>query len=123
MQVNGRWGISGALLPFGPDASAELIANIARLEAEAEVPDRDALHLVHEMLTCEYRKALDQPVPMLGDRTPRALASTKAGKVKVAEWLKYLENGSAKARPMDDPMATFEFTWMWEELGVADLRK
>jgi hypothetical protein len=73
--------------------------------------------------TREYTKAFDQPVQMLGDRTPRALAGTKAGRVKVVEWLKYLENGSAKSRARDDPMASFEFTWMWEQLGVADLRK
>lgn len=70
-----------------------------------------------------YSQALDQPVPMLGDRTPRALARTKAGRVKVAEWLKYLENGSVKSRAADDPMASFDFTWMWQELGVADLRQ
>lgn len=295
VQVNGRWGISGALLPFGPDASTELIASIARLEADAEVSDRDALlgssaplftgvwlldaldmqaaaglpelvnadgedvvfhrivfslakganrqtvtqmldaavwlepasdsfwnwlapkagarkpgkgkqaisttmddgtpvfanvemkgrqlvvevnsaeraevakaamaewlgerigtplteirtlaqmladdaghneqdegpdlppgeveRVVHEMLAREYGKALDQPVPMLGDRTPRALARTKAGRPKVAEWLKYLENGSAKSRETGDPMATFDFAWMWQELGIAELRK
>ena len=53
----------------------------------------------------------------------RALARTKAGRSKVAEWLKYLENGSAKSRAMDDPMATFDSTWMWHELGIADLRR
>lgn len=41
----------------------------------------------------------------------------------MAEWLKYLENGSAKSRETGDPMATFDFTWMWQELGMADLRK
>ncbi|MCB4862953.1 hypothetical protein K7W03_25555 [Sphingobium sp. PNB] len=88
-----------------------------------QLPPEETERVVHEMLTREYTKALDQPVPMLGDRTPRALARTKAGRVKVAEWLRYLENGSAKSRAADDPMATFDFTWMWEQLGVADLRK
>ena len=55
--------------------------------------------------------------------TGLALARTKAGRSKVAEWLKYLENGSAKSRETGDPMATFDFTWMWQELGMADLRK
>ena len=88
-----------------------------------QLPPDEMKRLVHEMLAREYSQALDQPVPMLGDRTPRALACTKAGRVKVAEWLKYLENGSAKLGVTDDPMATFDFTWMWEQLGVADLRK
>ena len=60
---------------------------------------------------------------MLGDRTPRVLARSKAGGVKVADWLKHFENGSAKSRSADDPMASFDFTWMWQELGVADLRR
>ena len=88
-----------------------------------DLPPEEIERVVHEMLAREYAKALDHPVPMLRDRTPRALARTKAGRSKVAEWLKYLENGSAKSRETGDPMATFDFTWMWQELGMADLRK
>jgi hypothetical protein len=73
------------------------------------------------MLTREYARTLDEPVPALGNKTPRALARTKAGRSKVADWLKYLENGSAKSGAAD-PMASYDFTWMWKELGLADLR-
>jgi hypothetical protein len=45
-----------------------------------------------------------------------------AGGLKVAEWLKYLEMGSASIKP-DDPMATYDFAWMWKELKVEDLRR
>jgi hypothetical protein len=51
---------------------------------------------------------------------PRALARTKAGRTKVADWLKYLENGAAKAGA-GDPMASYDFTWMWNELALGDL--
>ena len=52
---------------------------------------------VHDMLDRQYRTLLDEPVPMLGNTSPRAAAETKAGRVRVAEWLKYLERefGSA----------------------------
>ena len=60
---------------------------------------------------------------MLDDMLALHLDPVCEARVKVAEWLKYLENGSAKSRAADDPMATFDFTWMWEQLGVADLRK
>ncbi|MDP3673837.1 MAG: hypothetical protein Q8R44_01890 [Novosphingobium sp.] len=105
---------------------AQMLADDAARDGAGEdpqIPPEEMKRLVHEMLTREYSQALDQPVPMLGDRTPRVLARTKAGRVKVAEWLKYLENGSAKSRAADDPMASFDFTWMWQELGVADLRR
>src|SRR3546814_1382959 len=61
--------------------------------------------IVHAMLTREYIKVLDEPVPMLGDKSPRQLVKTKAGRTKVAEWLKILENGAARAK--NDPMATY----------------
>ena len=105
---------------------AQMLADDAARDGAGEdpqIPPEEMERLVHEMLTREYSQALDQPVPMLGDRTPRALSGTNAGRVKVAEWLKYLENGSAKSRSVDDPMASFDFTWMWQELGVADLRR
>lgn len=105
---------------------AQMLADDAGRTEHDEGPDlpvEEIERVVHEMLAREYRKALDQPVPMLGDRTPRVLARTKAGRPRVAEWLKYLENGSAKSRETGDPMATFDFTWIWQELGIADLRK
>ena len=42
--------------------------------------------------------------------------------LKVADWLKYIENGAAKSGTAD-PMGTYDFTWMWEELGLSDLRR
>src|SRR3546814_2412678 len=78
--------------------------------------------IVHDMLTREYTKTLDEPVPALSHKTPRVLACTKAGRVKVADWLKYIENGAAKSGTAD-PMGTYDFTWMWEELGLSDLRR
>ena len=105
---------------------AQMLADDAARDGVGEdphIPPEEIERLVHEMLIREYTQALDQPVPMLGDRTPRALSGTKAGRSKVADWLKYLENGSAKSRGADDPMANFDFTWMWQELGVADLRR
>ncbi|OZA72826.1 MAG: hypothetical protein B7X78_00160 [Sphingomonadales bacterium 39-62-4] len=87
---------------------------------EPEIPPEEMERIVHALLTREYTKALDEPVPMLGDKSPRQLVKTKAGRTKVAEWLKILENGAARAK--NDPMATYSFIWMWEELGIAELR-
>ena len=91
-------------------------------EEPLDIPSDERERIVHEMLTREYTKTLDEAVPALGNKTPRALARTKAGRAKVADWLKYIENGAAKSGT-GEPMATYDFTWMWQELGLIDFRR
>jgi hypothetical protein len=45
----------------------------------------------------------------------------KAGRKKVAMWLKYLE--SPNQRDSSNPMASYDFGCKWKELGVDDLRR
>ncbi|HEY3780174.1 MAG TPA: hypothetical protein VGL56_03755 [Fimbriimonadaceae bacterium] len=94
------------------------LANIgAKLDDHPEI--RKAME---EQLTRHYRQTLSEKVPMLGDKTPEQLVKTAAGRKEVVEWLKFLENASAKAFG-NDIASRYDFTWMWEELGIADLRK
>jgi len=79
--------------------------------------------IVHATLDRHYRGLLDEPIPMLGDLSPRAAATTAKGREKVAAWLKMLENYSAKLTDRNGPMATYDVTWLWSELGVSDLRR
>jgi hypothetical protein len=58
---------------------------------------------------------------MLGGKSPRQAVRSKAGRQKVVEWLKYLENASQR-RARDGTMPAYDFGWMWEKLGIADLR-
>ena len=39
-----------------------------------------------------------------------------------AAWLKFMENGMAKAAPAGTG-ESHDLTWMWEELGIAALRR
>jgi hypothetical protein len=48
-------------------------------EEPLDIPPNEMERIVHEMLTREYTKTLDEAVPALGNKTPRALARTKAG--------------------------------------------
>ena len=48
-------------------------------EEPLDIPSDERERIVHEMLTREYTKTLDEAVPALGNKTPRALARTKAG--------------------------------------------
>jgi hypothetical protein len=59
---------------------------------------------------------------MLGNLTPRAAARTKSGREKLAVWLKHLENRSRQPHATD-PMATYDFAWLWRELKVENLRR
>lgn len=76
---------------------------------------------LHALLDRQYRKTLSEPVPMLGGKTPRQAARSAKGRVALANWLKDLERTSARLPP-DDPVREYDFGWMWQELGVADLR-
>ena len=69
----------------------------------------------------QYRALLEQPVPMLGNLTPRSATRTKSGREKLAVWLKHLENRSRQP-VATDPMTTYDFAWLWPELNVEDLR-
>jgi hypothetical protein len=60
---------------------------------------------------------------MLGDVSPRAAAKTKKGREKLVAWLKFLENQTGRHRDHGDPMGSYDFSWMWTELGVANLRR
>jgi hypothetical protein len=59
---------------------------------------------------------------MLGDVSPRKAAKTKKGREKLVAWLKLIENSNAGQDP-GSPMAAYDFGWMWEELGIAHLRR
>ncbi|WP_201842647.1 hypothetical protein [Microvirga zambiensis] len=89
----------------------------------SDLPAELQAELVHGALTDHYRKTLDEPIPALGNLSPRAAAKTAAGRRKVAAWLKHLENQSKSGRPPGDPMARYDFTWLWRELGLEKLRR
>lgn len=93
------------------------------LDDDTEIPPEIAASLVHRLLDGQYRRTLDEPVPMLGGLSPRAAAASETDRFKVADWLKYLENQSGKTRDPTDPMASYDFAWMWKELGIENLRR
>ncbi|MBL6081502.1 hypothetical protein JMJ56_26280 [Belnapia sp. T18] len=82
----------------------------------------DERALLRQTLDDHYRHILDQPIPALGGKSPRMAAKTPKGREKVVAWLKMLENHAAK-RPAGDPVGGYDFGWMWQELGVEELRQ
>jgi hypothetical protein len=86
------------------------------------LPPDEERRLIHAQLDTHYRQQLDEPVPALGNTSPRKAAKTAKGREKVAAWLKLIENHSAR-QGAGDPMSDYDLTWMWEALGITALRK
>jgi hypothetical protein len=78
--------------------------------------------LIHDAMDQHYRAQLNQPIPALGNISPRKASKSVKGKRKLENWLKRLENHNARS-DTDDPMASYNTIWLWEELGISHLRK
>ncbi len=77
---------------------------------------------VHAALDQHYRRQLDEPVPVLGNISPRRAARSAKGREKLVAWLKLLENHATRHEPAE-PMASYDLSWIWRELDIAELRK
>jgi len=64
---------------------------------------------------------LDEPIPVLDNKTPRQCARSKKGRDKVIEWLKHLENHELR-RTAGQGQAPYNSSWMWEELKLTRYR-
>ncbi|GCE84570.1 hypothetical protein [Komagataeibacter diospyri] len=90
---------------------------------DLQIPPEEEARIIGQMLERHYRQVLDEPVPALGNVTPREAARTASGRKKVAAWLKDIENTTARARKDDGAGVAYDFGWMWHELGITMLRK
>ena len=91
-------------------------------EDALRLPPDEERRIIHQGLTDHYRRTLDEPIPGLGNQSPRKAAKTGKGREKVIGWLKMLENHSAQ-QGRDDPVGSYDFTWIWKELGLGDERR
>jgi hypothetical protein len=64
-----------------------------------------------------YRNWLDEPVPALGNRTPRYAACLKTVRPKLIALLKDFESHAERQRRSGQ--IACDFTWMWRELGLS----
>jgi hypothetical protein len=69
--------------------------------------------IIHDGLDRHYRDLLDQPIPVLGNKSPRAAVKTAKGRARVVDWLKTLENHTVKFAGSNDEGATYNFNWLW----------
>ncbi|MCZ6626010.1 MAG: hypothetical protein O7B35_17570, partial [Deltaproteobacteria bacterium] len=82
-----------------------------------EIPADLQAKIVGEYYERHYRKWLDEPVPALGNRTPRHAARLKTVQPKLVALLKDFENQAERQRRAGSP--AYDFSWMWVELGLS----
>lgn len=90
-------------------------ADEAPPDASPAGPEIEAV--LRQFKDAHYRRVLDEPVPMLGDRTPRECARTKSGRARLTRWLKEIENGERHGAAASGQPA-YDVTWIWQELGL-----
>jgi hypothetical protein len=101
----------------------QMLASARAEPQQLDIPEEESCATVHDYLDRHYRDVLDQPVPMLGGKSPRAAVRTESGRIKVAGWLKMMENSTAKAAEHNSALAIYDFGWLWNELGIDELRR
>jgi hypothetical protein len=117
-----------AMLAAAPPAEIQTVERLKAAphrkpdETAAAIPPEVQEKLVHEALDQHYRASLDGPTPMLGNVSPRAATRAPRGREDIVAWLEHLENRSRHTMDRNDPMATYDFTWMWREMNVEHLR-
>ena len=84
--------------------------------AEPGVPPEEAARFLREYKDAHYQRWLDEPVPLLGGRTPRKAARTTAGRAKLDELLKIYEVGEARGQHAGQ--TPYDFSWLRRELGL-----
>ena len=77
--------------------------------------------IIHNTLDQHYRRCLDEPVPALGNKTPRQCGRSKIGREKVIDWLKRLENNEQR-RAAETGQEPYDSSWMWDELKLTSLK-
>lgn len=91
--------------------------------AKLDLSEEQQRSIIHDSMDRHYRNLIDQPIPILGNKSPRAAAKTAKGRAKVVDWLKTLENRTAKSGGHNPEMGSYSFSWLWTELGLNDLRR
>lgn len=87
-----------------------------RADAPNSLPPDVEAELLHTYYEDHYRAWVDQPVPALDNLTPRQAAGDRRRRPKLIGLLKEFENRAAHDARAGRP--SYDFTWMWGELGL-----
>jgi tetratricopeptide (TPR) repeat protein len=85
-------------------------------EERSELPPEIEARLLGQTLHRHFKSWLDERIPALEGRTPRAAARDLRLRPKVIQLLREIENHQDQARQQGK--AWYDITWLWEELGI-----
>lgn len=81
-----------------------------------DIPPEVLAELLGRFYEEHYHKWVDQPLPALGNRTPRYAARLKTVRPKLIALLKDMESRAERDRRAGRP--AYDISWMWQELGL-----
>jgi len=85
--------------------------------AKEEIPPEVANRLINEYMGNFYANWTEEPIPALGNKTPRAAIETEQGRGAVVDLLKSYEHQEAR-RVRDQGGEPFDFRFLWQRLGL-----
>ena len=89
---------------------------------EPPLPPEEMAAVLHDTLDRHYRDVISQPLPILGGKSPMQAVRSKTGRQQVAQWLKGMENSTARLTERQG-IPPYDSSWMWEALKITDLRQ
>ncbi|MFQ5564717.1 MAG: hypothetical protein ACE5FO_14245 [Parvularculaceae bacterium] len=88
----------------------------------ADIPLAERRDLMQRYFEGHYARMLDEPIPAIGNISPRDAAKSEKTRLKAVHWLKSVENNHARMAA-NDPAQQYDCRWMWDELGLAAYRQ
>ena len=90
--------------------------------ADDDVPPEVAAHVLRQFYDQHYREWIGMPLPALAGLSPKEAVRSKRGEDDVVALLKTVENMEAR-RSIAADAPPYDFSWLWEELGIAARRR
>ena len=101
--------------PTSPKALEE--ARRAPKLTKPDIPPEELALVMRDFLRKHYANWADEPIPALGNKTPRQAMKTTKGRKAVIELLKTYEHHEAR-KVRNEGGEPFDFTFLWEKLGL-----
>ena len=100
-----------------PRSTAALQDGGRRMQTPA-LPPEEMTALFEQVMRSQYARWADEPIPVLGDRTPRQAIATAGGLERVKGLLGEYESSEARMAASDG-RGTISFQFLWDALGIA----